>query len=62
MKKVRAVLRRRKPIGEPVFGQINTRQSKRVLLRGLEKASGEWKVMNSCHNLLWLVSYRTAMA
>jgi len=33
-----------------------------VLLRGLEKASGEWKLMAGCHNLLKLFSYRTQTA
>lgn len=51
-KKGKAVYARRKAIVEPVFGQINTRQGKHVLLRGLEKASGEWKLMAGCHNLL----------
>ena len=51
---------RRKAIVEPVFGQINTRQGKHVLLRGLKKASAEWKLMAGCHNLLKLFSHRTA--
>ncbi len=61
-KKGRAVYARRKAIVEPVFGQIHTRQGKHVLLRGLEKASGEWKLMAGCHNLLKLFSYRTQTA
>ncbi len=58
-KKGRAVYARRKAIVEPVFGQIHTRQGKHVLLRGLEKASREWKLLAGCHNLLKLFSYRT---
>ena len=61
-KKGRAVYARRKTIVEPAFGQINTRQGKHVLLRGVEKASGEWKLIAGCHNLLKLHSYRTATA
>lgn len=57
-KKGRTVYARRKAIVEPVFGQINTRQGKHVLLRGLEKASGEWKLIAGCHNLLKLFTYR----
>ncbi len=58
-KKGRAVYARRKAIVEPVFGQINTRQGKHVLLRGLDKASREWELMAGCHNLLKLFSYRS---
>lgn len=61
-KKGRAVYARRKAIVEPAFGQIDTRQGKYVLLRGLEKASEEWKLMAGCHNLLKLFSYRAATA
>lgn len=61
-KKGKAVYARRKAIVEPVFGQINTRQGKHVLLRGLEKASGEWKLIAGCHNLLKLFSYRAQTA
>ena len=61
-KKGRAVYARRKAIVEPAFGQISTRQGKRVLLRGLEKASGEWDLLAGCHNLLKLHSYRIATA
>jgi hypothetical protein len=46
---------------DPVFGQINTRQGKHVLLRGLKKASAEWKLMAG-HNLLKFFSHRTATA
>ncbi|MHB1289950.1 transposase, partial [Georgenia sp.] len=61
-KKGRAVYARRKAIVEPVFGQLDTRQGKYVLLRGLQKASREWNLMAGCHNLLKLFSYRTATA
>jgi len=50
----RAVYARRKAIVEPVFGQIHTRQGKRVLLRGLENARNEWNLIAGCHNLLKL--------
>ena len=42
---------RRKAIVEPVFGQIATLQGKHVLLRGLDNARGEWKLLAACHNL-----------
>lgn len=61
-KKGRAVYARRKAIVEPVFGQINTRQGKHLLLRGLEKASAEWDLLAGCHNLLKLFTHRTATA
>ncbi|MGP5726258.1 transposase [Arthrobacter rhombi] len=61
-KKGRAVYARREAIVEPVFGQINTRQGKHVLLRGLEKASREWEMMAACHHLLKLFSYRSQTA
>ena len=61
-KKGKAVYARRKAIVEPAFGQIKIRQGKHVLLRGLQKASGEWKLMAGCHNLLKLFSYRAAIA
>ncbi|GAA1357882.1 hypothetical protein GCM10009596_09850 [Arthrobacter rhombi] len=49
---------RRKAIVEPVFGQIHTRQGKHVLLRGLEKATHEWKLLAACHNLMKLHAYQ----
>jgi hypothetical protein len=49
---------RRKVIVEPVFGQIHTRQGKHLLLRGLEKAALEWKLLAACHNLMKLHGYR----
>ena len=52
------VYSRRKVIVEPVFGQIHTRQDKHLLLRGLEKAALEWKLLAGCHNLMKLHSYR----
>lgn len=52
------VYARRKAIVEPVFGQIHTRQGKHVLLRGLEKATHEWKLLAACHNLMKLHGYR----
>ena len=61
-KKGKAVYARRKAIVEPVFGQIHTRQGKHVLLRGLQKASGEWKLIAGCHNLLKLFNYRAQTA
>ena len=47
----RAAYARRKVIVEPVFGQIATLQGKHVLLRGLDNARGEWKLLAACHNL-----------
>jgi transposase len=47
----RAGYARRKAIVEPVFGQISTLQGKRVLLRGLDAARGEWLLLAACHNL-----------
>lgn len=46
-----AAYARRKAIAEPVFGQIATLQGKHVLLRGLDNARGEWKLLAACHNL-----------
>jgi transposase len=43
---------RRKAIVEPVFGQMHTLQNaKRLLLRGLDGARGEWQLLAACHNL-----------
>jgi transposase len=51
-KKGRAVYARRKAIVEPVFGQMSTLQNaKRLLLRGLDQARGEWLLLAACHNL-----------
>ena len=47
----RAAYARRKVIVEPAFGQIATLQGKHVLLRGLDNARGEWKLLAACHNL-----------
>lgn len=58
----RAVYARRKAIVEPAFGQIKTRHGKHVLLRGMDKASAEWKLLAGCHNLLKLFSHRTQTA
>ena len=47
-----AVYARRKVIVEPVFGQMATLQNaKRLLLRGLDGAQGEWLLLAACHNL-----------
>lgn len=56
----RAGYARRKAIVEPVFGQIHTRQGEFVLLRGLEKAKAEVKLLAAGHNLMKLFSFRTA--
>ena len=55
----RAVYARRKAIVEPVFGQIHTRQGKRVLLRGLGQAQEEWNLLAGCHNLMKLFTMGT---
>jgi hypothetical protein len=50
-----AIYSRRKTIVEPVFGQIKeARGFRRFLLRGLEKAQGEWAVICLTHNILKL--------
>lgn len=49
----RAVYARRKAIVEPVFGQIKqARGIRQFLLRGLEKAQGEWALICLTHNVL----------
>jgi transposase len=49
----------RKAIVEPVNGQIKeARGLRRFLLRGLEKAVGEWHLIAATHNLLKLFRYR----
>ncbi len=51
----------RKPIVEPVFGQIKgARGLDRFRLRGLEKVNGEWALIATTHNLLKL--YRASLA
>ncbi|MBB2996229.1 transposase [Paeniglutamicibacter cryotolerans] len=52
------VYSRRKVIVEPVFGQIKTRQGKHLLLRGLQNAQAEWKLLAAGHNLLKLHAFR----
>ena len=48
----RAAYARRKAIVEPVFGQMSVRQdAKRLLLRGIDGARGEWRLLAACHNL-----------
>ena len=50
----------RKAVVEPVFGQIKeVRGIRRFRLRGLERASGEWKLICATHNLLKLFRYRS---
>lgn len=44
--------RLRKTVVEPVFGQIKERQKfRQFLLRGIDKAAGEWALVTLCHNL-----------
>lgn len=51
-KKGQQIYARRKAIVEPVFGQMHTLQNaKRLLLRGLEAARGEWLLLAACHNI-----------
>jgi len=46
---------RRKAVVEPPYGQIKeVRGIRRFLLRGLEKARGEWALITATHNLLKL--------
>jgi transposase len=48
----RAAYARRKAIVEPVFGQIITvHNGRRLLLRGIDGARGEWRLLAACHNL-----------
>lgn len=43
---------RSKAIVEPVFGQLVTvHNARRLLLRGIEAARGEWRLLAACHNL-----------
>jgi len=61
----KALYAARKHIIEPVFGQIKSaRGIRRFLLRGLEKVSGEWKLICLTHNLLkiWRHAKRPAAA
>jgi transposase len=54
-KRGRAIYKRRKHVVEPVFGQIKEiRRFRRFLLRGLEKAAGEWNLVCLGHNVLKL--------
>jgi len=51
----KALYKMRKAIVEPVFGQIKAARGIRAfLLRGMEKASAEWKPICATHNLLKL--------
>lgn len=55
----RAAYGLRKAVVEPVFGQIKeVRGIRRFRLRGLERASGEWKLICATHNLLKLFRHR----
>lgn len=49
-----AIYRRRKVTVEPVFGQIKNRGFRGLLLRGLEKARGEWALITLSDNILKL--------
>ena len=55
-----AVYARRKAVVEPCFGQIKEKGFRRLLLRGIEKARGEWALITTGHNLLKF--YRVAWA
>jgi transposase len=50
----RRIYARRKAIVEPVFGQIKGRGFRQFLLRGHQKARGEWSLICTTHNLLKL--------
>ena len=55
------VYARRKAIVEPVFGQIKqARGIRQFLMRGLEKARGEWALICTTHNILKLHRLVTA--
>ncbi|SRR5579859_1403651 len=53
-KRGRRIYARRKAIVEPVYGQIKGRGFRQFLLRGVEKARGEWQLICATHNLLKL--------
>jgi len=53
----RSRYRLRKQIVEPVFGQVKQARSfRQCLLRGLDKAAGEWSLLCTAHNLLKLAA------
>jgi transposase len=55
----RSRYRLRKQVVEPVFGQIKqARGFRQLLLRGLDKARGEWALICTAHNLLKLAGAR----
>jgi len=59
-KKGRAIYAKRKQIVEPVFGQIRIGQGFReLLMRGLQKAEGEWALLCAAHNIRKL--YRASL-
>jgi transposase len=58
-KKGREIYQRRGSSVEPVFGQIKNRGLGQLLLRGLEKAKGEWMLICLSHNLLKLWKAKT---
>jgi len=53
-KKGRQLYKKRGSTVEPVFGQIKARGGDRFLLRGTDKADGEWSLYCTTHNLLKL--------
>jgi hypothetical protein len=54
----REAYKRRKAIVEPVFGQMKTVQGAgRLLLRGLEPARAEWRLLAACHNIRKLMNW-----
>ena len=58
-----AIYALRKTIPEPVCGQIKgVRRRDRFLLRGQEKANGEWALMATTHNILKLFRATVAVA
>jgi hypothetical protein len=53
----RSRYRLRKIVAEPVIGQIkHARAFRQLLLRGLERARGEWSLMCTAHNLMKLAT------
>jgi hypothetical protein len=62
-KRGRAAHARRKTIVEPVFGQMATLQDgKRLLLRGIDGARGEWRLLAACHNLRKIFTHTGSVA
>jgi transposase len=56
----KAIYRRRKAIVEPVFGNIKSNKSMRILVKGRRKVGTWWKMAATAHNLEKIVSAMAA--